>query len=437
MNIYIGKMGRSVLFNRDSWGSIGGDNEAPKFYENLFHKNPQNNYYILGGNDFDRLTHSQQMEINKHGNVYNIWGKPFVQWKKKNPMDESLLSMKYLDHWVRTSGVKFDAGIVFGGPTGTTNVVGKSTLMKTPTQLAKPLVMLSRYCAPMMYFMNEYKVPYMLIVNDPRHFPPMARDWMHPPEFILSQYDCTADMTIRAGYTDSATRKHPVKMTYDAVETIFLLGENSPSSKTKVVRKPAAGLDAFFEDASVDCTSVKKDINFMIVLNEGRPSRYDLLKSCILDAIDNVEIYGKWDPRVIGPDTRFKGSMEYHKLHEMLPRVKYTYCIPIKKGWVTAKFWEMIYHGIVPFVHPTYDQQNHIGFPDFLRVDNANTLNEKIQYLESNPDRYNSLMETLKSLLKDEYFDGTYLNNLVEKKLIDLLATSCANKSIYEDTYSL
>lgn len=422
MNIYIGKIGKSVLFKRESWGPIGGDNEAPKFYENLFHRNPHHNYYLLGCNDFDRLSTSEKMRINKYGNVHNIWGKAFTEWRKSNPMDENLQSMWYLDHWVKNSGVKFDAGIVFGGLTGTTNIPGLSTKMKTPTELAKPLEMLCKYTAPLLYFMNEYKVPYMLILNDPRHFPPFARDWMHPPQFILSQYNDTLNMKIRASYTDNTVRVHPVQCTYDAVETIFLLGEKD---KPVDVKTDYNTLDSFFgsPESEEDTTSkeIVKDIPFMIVLNEGKPSRYELLKQAILNDVQDVEIYGKWDPRTVGDDPRFKGPMGYHELHAMLPRVKYTYCIPIKKGWVTAKIWEMVHHGIIPFLHPTYDEQNNLRAPEFLRVSDSKELFKRIQFLEDNPKAYDTLMGTLKGMLKDEYYDGSYLNDLISRKLDELL----------------
>ena len=39
MRIGIGKLGKSVLFNSNNWGAIGGDNEAPILFENLIHLN--------------------------------------------------------------------------------------------------------------------------------------------------------------------------------------------------------------------------------------------------------------------------------------------------------------------------------------------------------------------------------------------------------------
>jgi len=160
----------------------------------------------------------------------------------------------------------------------------------------------------------------------------------------------------------------------------------------------------------------------MIVCNEGRPSRYNDLKKYILDHVEEVDIYGKWDERTIGDDVRFKGPKKFNDLQEMLPRVKYTFCIPIKKGWVTAKFWEMAHYGIIPFLHPTYDEQDNLKCPEFLRVKDSADLFKKIQFLEDNPDAYETLKGNIESMLKDEYYDGSYLNDLAIKTLKEITA---------------
>jgi predicted CoA-binding protein len=94
----------------------------------------------------------------------------------------------------------------------------------------------------------------------------------------------------------------------------------------------------------------------------------------------------------------------------MLPRVKYTFCIPIKKGWVTAKFWEMAHYGIIPFLHPTYDEQKHLDVPAFLRVKDSKELFDKIKFLEENTEAYDQLRDAIDKALLDEYYDGTYMN---------------------------
>lgn len=409
MNIFIGKIGKSVLFNPSSWGVTGGDNEAPKYYENLFHRNPQHTFYFLGANDFARLPLADQQRINKHKNVVNIWG-GFAAWRKANPdISARLSNIKFLEQWVKTNQIKFDCGVLFAGPTGTSNVEGKTTRMKNPSEMSKPLEMLCRYVAPLVSFLNDTELPYALIVNDPRYFPSNARDWFHRPAVVLSQYEEDAITVSKVAYNSADTVKKTVKTTYSAMETIFLIGlERGGSAASKPI---PSTLDSFFDDAPV-LVEGEKDINFLIVLNEGRPSRYKLLKQAILNDVKDVSIYGKWEPETIGKDERFKGSLGFHELQQMLPRVKYTYCIPIKKGWVTSKFWEMAHYGIIPFLHPTYDEQNHLKAPPFLTVKNSKELFDKIKFLEDNPEAYETLRKNIDGMLKDEFYDGERLNKM-------------------------
>jgi hypothetical protein len=414
MNIFVGKIGKSVLFNPDSWGVTGGDNEAPKYYENLFHRNPDHTFYLLGANDFSRLPLASRQRINKNGNVVDIWG-GFSQWRKENTeVEDKESNIAYLEDWIKQRNIVFNVGVIFAGPTGTSNVQGKTTRMKDADIMAKPLEMLCRYAGPLISFLNDTKVPYALIVNDPRYFPSNARDWFHRPSVVFSQYEEAAITTSKVTYTSAETMKKTVQTSYSAMETIFLIGLERGGS---AANKPApATLESFFDD-SPEIVEGAKDINFMIVLNEGRPSRYKLLKQAILNDVKDVAIYGKWEPEVIGNDERFKGSLGFHELQSMLPRVKYTYCIPIKKGWVTSKFWEMAHYGMIPFLHPTYDEQNHLKAPPFLTVTSSKDLFDKIKFLEENPKAYETLRASIDGMLKDDFYNGERLNNLTMTEL--------------------
>lgn len=419
MHIFVGKIGKSILFNPNSWGSTGGDNEAPKYYENLFHRNPNDTFYLIGATDFGRLPLNDRLRINKHNNVVNAWD-GFKTWKLQNPdvIDEETNRI-YLKEWYDALGVTFDTGVLFAGPTGTSNVCGKTTLMKSPDVIAKPLEMLARYSGPIISFLNDTKIPYALIVNDPRYFPSNSKDWFHRPSIVLSQYEEVAITKSKLDYRSGETYEVPIKTQYAAMETIFLIGlERGGSAANK---EPVNTLDAFFDDAKEIEEDVKdvKDVNFLVVLNEGRPSRYKSLKESILDHIDDVDIYGKWDPDTIKDDKRFKGSVGFHDLQRMLPRVKYTYCIPIKKGWVTSKFWEMAHYGIIPFMHPTYDEQNHLGAPSILKA-NSKELFEAINVFNNSEKAYNAMRDILDKMLKDEFYSGKYLSDLTMKALKEI-----------------
>ena len=137
-SVAIGKIGRSVLFDPSKWGAIGGDNEAPIFYENLFHKNPDVTFYLIGVSDYSRLDRKERERINKHGNVIDPW-EGFNAWRKGWSGDERAERIDYMTHWMQTAP-KIDAGIFFMGPTATSNVYGKSRKVTDPDNLATTLM---------------------------------------------------------------------------------------------------------------------------------------------------------------------------------------------------------------------------------------------------------------------------------------------------------
>lgn len=413
-SIACGKIGKSILFNPSSWGAIGGDNEAPIFYENLFHKNPDITFYLLGLSDYSRLHKADRERINKHGNVIDCW-EGFTEWARESNLEEKYKRQKFLEEWA-DRGIKLDVGLLFAGPTGTSNVIGKSRLMNDPSSLASPIEMLAKYSGPVIDYLNTHRdMPWVLLLNDPRFFPANMRDMFHRPAAVLSQYSEKIEHRTTKDYADPKTDIVKVNSEYKAVETIFLIGKE----RGKAIVETPATLDSFFDDTP-QVEEGTKDIKFMIVCNEGRPSRYNDLKKYILDHVDDVEIYGKWSDEIVNSDSRFKGPKKFNDLQEMLPRVKYTFCIPIKKGWVTAKFWEMAHYGIIPFLHPTYDEQNNLKCPEFLRVSSSKDLYKKIEFLENNPEAYDTLRKNLDSMIKDSYYDGSYLNDLTMQTLKDL-----------------
>jgi len=410
-HVAVGKIGRSISFNPNKWQSTGGDNEPPIFYETLFHTYPDTKFYLLGSTDFSTSTPDVQNRVNKYNNVIDILApqkmKPWMA-QNKDKMDERALYITYLEQWMETEEGHelayntLDAGLFFMGPTGCATVYGKMELMKTPGQLASPLLMLARYAGPIIHFLNVTKLPWGMILNDPRYFPAQLRDLFNSPNVIFSQYNEMIKHKMVAAYdrTQELLENH-IESKYAGVEKIFLIGKNEPQTEDT-----SNDFNSFFDDddtdVEVDSESIEeKTHKFMIVCNQGKPSRYPDLKKYILDHVDDVEIYGKWDEDIIANDSRFKGPKKFNDLQKILARVKYTFCIPIKPGWATAKFWEMINYDIIPFMHPEYDTQKNIGFPEFLRVRSAKELYEKIELLENDPTAYAKMKNILRKMIKD------------------------------------
>ncbi len=428
----IGKVGKSILFDSSKWKSWGGDLDAPLFYENLFHHNPGINFYLLGKSDFSKISKQLRDRINKHGNVYDLYvGLNEYQkersryWKEiykdkytgtnLEQYSNASCTSEYITNVVAPTLPKIDVGIFFSGPDGVSNIPNAVSLSKTPDVLASPLVSLIGYTAPIYEFINNNNLPYIYLCTDPRYYPSRANDLLFPPKKVISQFNDIVKHSHYTSYRDVSRITHTIPIEYNKLETIFLLDKSRDVESSNNIQE-STSLTGFFDDNDSSTRS-----SFNIVLNEGRPSRYASLEKYILSNINDVAIYGKWTHPATKHDIRFKGSKHINELDEILRHTKYTFIIPIKPGWVTAKFWEMLYFGIIPFMHPDYDTQNNLDVPEFIRIKSPTDLREKIQKLESDPIFYEELKSQLMSKMTPDLFDGTHLNDVTLRAINDIM----------------
>lgn len=435
-NVAIGKMGKAILFDESKWGAVGGDNEAPMIFQKMFQLNPDTNFWIIGGSDFHKLSYEKRKEIAPHHNVFSLrspsyWDEYSNYWNgggykdltgydsdfimdvtgTGKPDDSKMGMAKRVWHidWLLKKNIlpKMDAGLFFYGMIASTTVFLKAKNIDL-TKHTMPLMSIANYTGPIVNFINMTNIPWICLSNDPRPFKASNRDIINRPRKILTQVEETFKLKSIKDY-DSTAEPYSIKSEYGHNEKMFLIDKNK-------ARPKAVSLDSLFSDDQ----EPKKDIKFMIVLNEGSPSRYDQLNKYVLKDVTDVDIYGKWSDDVM-KDSRFKGPKKFNELQDMLHRVKYTFAIPIKEKWVTAKFWEMIQYDIIPFLHPTYDSDNLLDLPRHLRgilvVNNSRQLQEKIDFFENNAKAYDKIVSELKSLIKPEYYTGEFLNNLYMSEL--------------------
>ena len=381
------KFGKSIKFNPKSWSGLGGDVEAPSLIRSFARNNPNDLIIIIGKNDLENCDIPEK-------NIISIQD----YYKKKNNIKNNKeLGFKYIFEELKDT--KIDGVFILGGPVGSTNLPDTSYRRKEWEKegkkiFAKCLECNLNYVAPLVYFLNKTKVPWLHILNDPR-YKMIGRDCLIAPEICLSQYNEEIVYSHLDNFEDQNIVKEKRQTIYSGIEKMFL-----------------THFDKFNDEG------IEKDIKFLIVLNEGNngvKSRYPELKKYVLDYIDDVEIYGKWDKKTIKDDERFKGSIPFIELQELIPRVKYSFIIPIKEGWVTMKFWEMILNGIIPFMHPDYDSQNNLKVPKFLRIKDPEELHKKIEYLEKNPEIYQKLLKELKSMITEDDFNGKNISKMLIK----------------------
>lgn len=388
MNIAFAKLGKSIKFVT-AFSPIGGDNEAPAMLRILANHNPDITFHIVGRSDFNRLTEEQRVDLFPYDNVKDAFE------GHKGPADQDRV-IKYFDDL----GFQPDHFIMMMGQVGNVSIPDRIWGQRDPSKTVAIIDMTRNYTTPITKWMNENpNMNVIEICNDPRYTLAQSKDCFVDPKISLSQYTYNYKRTACREYGDQTRTETEVPAKYAEMEKIFLYGRGKPE-------EPHNG------------PAFTRLTDFMVVLNEGTPSRYKMLKEWVLDGNDDVEIYGKWEHEEALADDRFKGSMALEDLQEKLKSVRATFIIPIAKGWVTSKYVEMIHAGVIPFFHPTYDEQDNLKVPKWLRPKTPADLAAAVAML-SDDKIYNKLIKELQDqFCGKEYYDGSRLNQVVMQELV-------------------
>lgn len=395
MNIAIGKIGKSVLFSPNKWGMVGGDSAPSILYTMLAELNPNINFYLIGKSDYSTLSEEKKLSLFPNKNVYDVW----KDIKRASVENDYKLPI----NWLLENNINIDAMIIMSGMAGTVNIPGIIQKVKERNEIAAVLDQFSKYSGPIIHTMNMLEVPKLLLSEDPRHMIINARDLYKRETLCLSQCNTTKYYNHIIDYQNQDTIRTDVEVKYGHIEKIFLCGE------TKEIKKH------------------KKDNLLTIFLNAYEGPSYNKKKPFIDEYIHSLfpdtKIYGKWPEELHKSDNRFQ-MLRLSENLDIAYSTKYTVIHSLKKGFITRKPWEMIQFGIVPFLHPDYDVDKLLNFPDICYLKSPVDLKQKIEYLESNEDEYKKLLASLNNLLKPEYYDGTFLNNLIMSTIYNLSGKS-------------
>ncbi len=397
-NIAIAKIGKSIKFRESKYAPTGGDNEISGLIKALANNNPSDKFYLVGKSDFQTLSDNEKHVLFPYNNVIDIWVGHKAKitsedLKKEHPSDD------HIGQWFKKNNVKIDFAVMMMGQIGNVTIPGKIKTLKDPNIIATVIEMTRGYTTPIIKWLNEYNVKYIEIINDPRYTKSQTRDFIADPTCSLSQYDYSYIHKSIKSYDDQTFFERTNKVQYSGMETLFCVGRNEP-------------------------TLQKKTNEFTVVLNEGDPSRYNLLNEWVLQQFPTVNVYGEWHHEKTKNDTRFVGTRKLNEIQKIMADTKYTFIIPIRKGWVTSKYIECIHAGVIPFLHPTYDEQNHLNMPSLCRPTTPQKLLKLIDAFNKDDAFRESFVEDLQNLFcKKEYYDGTFISKQI--------------MSVYDNKYQL
>ena len=95
---------------------------------------------------------------------------------------------------------------------------------------------------------------------------------------------------------------------------------------------------------------------------------------------------------------------------------KHSFCVPIDKGWATAKYLEYLKCGISPFMHPEYDDQKNTNIQNFYRVQSVEEIKDKIDMNDNI--HTEEINKGIKNCLSDEYVSGQKINDDIYESLV-------------------
>ena len=395
-NIAFAKIGKSIKFN-SKYSPTGGCNESPNLLISLAKTNPNNMYYLIGRSDFKKLTDDDKTFLFPNNNVIDVYENAPKLTDRK---DYSSPLFQHINNYFKEKDIKIDYSIMMLGQVGTVTIPGRIKQIKNPELTASVIDMTLNYTTPIVTWLNDnLDIPLIEIINDPRYTLAQSRDIFHLPDVSLSQYNDSYLKKYILSYDNQIPLQQTnINISYSEMEKLFLLNREFPNNYNKT-----------------------RNTKFTIILNEGSPSRYSLLKTWVLEnpSLNTAEIYGKWEQKETENDSRFKGSIQLEEVQQKMEDTKYTFIIPIKKGWVTSKYIEMIYAGCLPFFHPTYDEQQHINVPEILRPQTMEDLNLAIKYFEEHDeDRIKLVKELQEKFIKETDLNGLNISNIIGNSLI-------------------
>lgn len=422
MNILIGKIGKSILFDKSKWGIIGGDEMPSVFYINLAKRYPQHKFYLIGRSDLTQYRKNNistklsslfdedddDKDIKIPNNIIDFWKNYSKEEGKKQLLkyhpevagtDEedcsSLLRFFWFRNEIENSKINYDAGILIMGPHGSSNVPKRIKKVNSE-EFTNPIIMNFNYSAPIVHALNVTQVPYFYINEDPRYVPCTARDLFNVEKFSFTQTKRPFSSNGRIkNYEDQSRSYTNIESFYGMPETIFFMNRKKPN-----------------------LSKYKKDKMFIMALNPGG-KRYDIVKDWILKYTkDSLKIYGKWPEQATKehPDVfKYKAISEFG---DDIYRYKYTMILGINnKNFITRKFWTMLYYGIIPFFHSDYDNDKLLPVPDYIRCKTPIDMWNKVKELESNPELYKKIFDELQLLVDDNFYTGNHIYDNVNKSM--------------------
>ena len=424
LKIAVFPIGSAMKFRKDNLKRHDGTNEYFKLVYGLVRNPHVSEVWILQRSDWRKLTSDEKIAIDPRGvlrDIYSEFGIKLPPGRRQGPDGNLIPHTKeeqetYKDLWNKVQELEQpDFGIGFASQWLTmVNIPGIIPSIKNPDRMTGSLDMTLIYGAPLIHYLNMSKIPWFMVMNDPRYIKKNQkwRDMINGPKECIAQYNSFINFTHFDTYPDPTSGKEITEeliLTYSGIEKLNLIGETIiPPNENKPIKFAIAAMQSAYGKAEVDY-------------------RLEILKKWILNQQNSEEfnIYGRWDERFTKGYPQFKGMKTPGETDNIFKDTRYTLVIPIRPDWVTSKYVEMLRVGVVPFFHPEYDTQfSTLPKDHYLRVKTPQEMFEKIEQMEKDPELRIKMIKSLQVQFLQGVRKGEFLcdviNPFLERAALDI-----------------
>lgn len=424
LKIAIFPIGSAMKFRKDNIKRSDGTSEYFKLFYGLVRNPNVSEVWLLQRSDWKKLSGEEKIAIDPRGvlrDIHTELGIKLPPGRRQGPDGNLIPHTKeeqetYKNLWDRIQDLEQpDFGIGFASQGLTmVNIPGIIPSIKDPSRMTGSLDMTLIYGAPLIHYLNMSKLPWFMIMTDPRYIKKNQkwRDMVNGPRECVAQYNSSINFTHFDTYPDPSTGTElteELPLTYSGIEKLNLIGEQIIAPEGQRLTK--------FAIVAMQSSYGKADVDY----------RLEALKKWILNQPNSEEfkIYGKWDERFTNGYNQFQGYKSPEEIDNVFKDTRYTLIIPIRPDWVTSKYAEMLRVGVVPFYHPEYDTQfSTLPKDHYLRVKTPKEMFEKIEELEKNPTMRITIvkqlqMQFLQGVRKGEFLCDV-LNPFLERAGIEV-----------------
>jgi hypothetical protein len=382
MKVAYGKFTRSWNSERGKASTVGGDIDVWRLLQRLAKRRPQHEYVLVG---------RHQGGIGEFpSNVSTIWDDRMNTVKLADGTVTLQNYNDFMDTWCAvTDPVEVDSCVFWLGQVGNANspipMIGTDW---SDNKLANPYVMNVRYTAPLCDFVNRRGIDPILLTPDPRNWWRPREIWRPFKRPVLGQYNMVKD-TKHEQYDHWG---QPWQVGYPREESVIVAQAEYAYAGIEYTALDEPEQIAFSEDYD-------RPHHIGIISNENKKevpdavSRLVQLKEWVLSLNPDTPVHGSWSEESRADLKREISSVPLEMMQPTLRTFRATVTFPASgSGWVTAKWAEAASAGTVCFIHPGYDDQDHIfrhadklkyrELKKFLRVYTPRQLKTNLAALE-------------------------------------------------------